>query len=239
MITTSNEAYGFFGNIGSSNLVVALKAKLFDMVGNIVKKALSTHNITDEEAAAVLDSKFGRHLSDYLSSESDIAAIKLKVSEALSQSSWKKNAINELQYFRSLQSEGMEESGRIISNLLTESSSTLTTRERRILGNAISKEPVLGGNEKVPKLGQALNVLSRVLSDNGFVLDMVSGDILMGHKGNRALPFRRALPEGSDAFDEGQEIDSRISFNWEDLNASSSAQRQLDPKNYEVIAYLT
>jgi hypothetical protein len=132
----------------------------------------------------------------------------------------------------------MIRSMKIISMLL-ESTSVLSARERRKLNNDIHREPVLGGNEKVARLGQALTVLSGVLSKNGFVLDMVPGDLLMGPKGSRALSFRRALPEGSDAFDEGQEVDSRVSFNWENLNASSSSSRMFDDKRYEVIAYLT
>jgi hypothetical protein len=122
----------------------------------------------------------------------------------------------------------------MVSRLLESSGSILSTKERRVLNNAIHREPVLGGNKKVRGLGEALNVLSRVLSDNGFVLDMVYGDLLLGPKGSRALSFRRALPPGSDVFDEGMGVDSRISFNWEDLNASE------DPhdKNYEIIVYL-
>jgi hypothetical protein len=150
------------------------------------------------------------------------------------QSAEKKKSIKKEKF-----AESIRKSNGVILGLLQESTSTLTARERRLLNNAIHKEPILGGNEKVGKLGKALAVLTRVLSDSGFVLDMVPGDLLLGDKGNRALSFRRALPEGSDPFDEGQEVDSKVSFNWENLDASNSQERQFDAKRYEVVVYLT
>lgn len=127
----------------------------------------------------------------------------------------------------------------LIGSLLESGNTTLSKREREALSAEIHKNPVLGGNTKVERLGAALAELTKALDAKGFILDMVPGDILMGPKGSRTLSFRRANPPGSDIFDEQPEMGSRISFNWEDLNASSSMSRQQDRKRYEVVCYLT
>ena len=244
MITSNNKDHGFFWTFKNYSTVVdELNSRMFDLVGQIVK---TSFGCTDEEAAYVLDAAFGRHLADYVAESSNTTSLRVKVSEVLSRGQWAKQ-VRELIGLKRLEDKEAEESGipvsykescKMVSKLLESAEHILSIKERRVLNNAIHKEPILGGNQKVRKLGEALNILSRVLSESGFVLDMVPGDLLLGPKGNRTLSFRRALPSGSDVFDEGAEVESRISFNWEDLNASD-APRQIGEKSYEVVVYLT
>jgi hypothetical protein len=244
MITSNNKDHGFFFTFKNYSTVVdQLNSKMFDLAGQAIKEAFGC---TDEEAAYVLDSSFGRHLADQVVESNSPTSFRVKISELLSRSRDARE-VRERIKFKRLEDKEAEESGipasyrescKMVSRLLESAENILSIKERRVLNNAIHKEPVLGGNQKVRKLGEALNVLSKVLSENGFVLDMVPGDLLLGPKGNRTLSFRRALPSGSDVFDEGTEIESRVSFNWEDLNASD-APRQIGEKSYEVVVYLT
>ena len=96
------------------------------------------------------------------------------------------------------------------------------------------KFPVLGGTFKVSKPSEALAFIHRALHSVGFELDMVTGDILIGDKGQKLLPFSR-IPENPAS--EGEQItNSRISFNWE--VTSVSPKNPLD-KKVEVVAYVT
>lgn len=110
----------------------------------------------------------------------------------------------------------------------------ITPSERRKIGSQIYKFPVLGGNIKVSKPSEALAFLHRALHAVGFELDMVTGDILLGDKGSRLLPFSRTPVNPSD---DGESIEnSRISFTWEVTSVSPT--NSLD-KKFEVTVYVT
>lgn len=124
-----------------------------------------------------------------------------------------------------------------MADLLTEASGTLqatsklTAPERRRITNSLGRYKELDGNIKVPSLGTAISKLAAAIDEAGFTLEMVSGDILLGDKGNRHLPFMRK-PTGSDAFAEGPRVEGCfINFTWENLSREG--------RSYEVIAYLT
>ena len=128
--------------------------------------------------------------------------------------------------------------------------------ERRKIANELHKYPVLQGNEKVHKPSEALKYITKALNDAGFQLNMVTGDILLGDKGQRLLSFSRApnpmyvSPEMAlDAGDrsmagslysgseEGEEItNSRISFAWEVTSVSPTNSLE---KKFEIVAYVT
>jgi hypothetical protein len=109
----------------------------------------------------------------------------------------------------------------------------ISAAERRKINNIIHKRPELGGNVKFPQHGgksKAIGILANALKEAGFVLDMVTGDLLLGDKGSRMLTFRRESTN-PDPFIEGEEIkNSAIHFNWENLGT------QEDP-NFEIVAY--
>ena len=114
---------------------------------------------------------------------------------------------------------------------------TLKSPERIKINNKFHSYGELGGNIKLDKKEKALSIITKILNDFGFSLDMVSGDMLMGEKGNRLLTFR-VNTSGEDQFSEGLEVtNSRVSFTWENME-----RPQLDSgksPRWEVIAYLT
>jgi hypothetical protein len=66
---------------------------------------------------------------------------------------------------------------------------------------------------------------------------MVSGDMLMGDKGNRNLSFRRANDPGQDPFTEKPAIvNSRIAFVWDRMDGPT-AQNPNSPNKFEILAY--
>lgn len=111
--------------------------------------------------------------------------------------------------------------------------STLNARERKAVNATIGARKELDGNIKHTGASKALAVLSSCLDAHGLVLDMVTGDMLMGEKGSRHLTISRRAPEGSDPFTPGVQIEnSRVCFTWENLGT------QFAPR-VEVIAYLS
>jgi len=227
MIESNNKDYGFYATLDSSRVVHNLKEKVFDAMAQML---VTKFKLSEGEAAYVLDSRIGRHLADVVSSSESIQSMTLSGEGYISK--WWKDIKSLILQFRS----EMSESSVIISKLLESSESFLSKPERTSISNSFHKDPILSGNDKVRSLGQAVSRLSQVMSDHGFVLDMVSGDLLLGEKGSRLLSFRRALPPGSDAFSEGPEVENtRVSFNWDNLN---DMNRTLS-KSYEVIVYLT
>lgn len=117
--------------------------------------------------------------------------------------------------------------------------SKLTASEKKKISNEMHKYKELGGTVKVPKLGVALNKIQMALDAAGFQLDMVSGDMLMGNKGNRLLPFRRKSTS-DDPYSEGSAIEnSRINFTWEITDARANAPLLVGNQSYEVISYVT
>ncbi len=90
----------------------------------------------------------------------------------------------------------------------------------------------LDGNGRFQKKEHGLQAVSKVLSAFGFQLDMVSGDLIMGDKGQRMFVFRRANAEGQDPYTEQPEIaNSRIVFVWENL------ARPGQPAQFEILVY--
>jgi hypothetical protein len=118
------------------------------------------------------------------------------------------------------------------------SEATLKANERKAINNAIHKREELGGKIKVDSVGQAINILAKVLDDVGYTLGMVSGDLILGDKGSRMLSFSRKSTN-PDPQIEGQEItNSRISFNWEVTSHNLNSKTPIyGDKKYEIVAY--
>lgn len=236
MIESTNKDYGFFGTIKGGRMVEQFTSKLFDIAGQGVKEALGC---TDEEAAAVLDSRIGRHLADVVAGTDNPTSLRVNINSWISKRSWSKEALQYLKIYRQEKQE-MGESRKMVRELLEASEHYLSKRERDSIGNALFDDPILSGREKVRGLGVAVSRLASVLDKLSFSLDMVSGDLLLGDKGSRLLSFRRSLPPGSDIFSEGPELESRIAFNWENLNRPLTIDGldKMD-KSYEIVCYLT
>jgi hypothetical protein len=97
----------------------------------------------------------------------------------------------------------------------------LVQKERNAIGSAFAKAGV-DGNGRFTSVGKGLSAVAFALDSVGFNLDMVSGDLVLGDKGSRMLPFRRKSP---DATVELPEIkNSRIVFNWEKLEDNFEIQ---------------
>lgn len=95
---------------------------------------------------------------------------------------------------------------------------------------------MLGGNMKVDSISKGLHELGNILDSCGYNLEMVTGDMIMGEKGNILLKFSRKT---DNPFIEGVEIEnSRISFAWENLELPDKDGFQ-SKKKYEILAYLT
>jgi hypothetical protein len=123
------------------------------------------------------------------------------------------------------------------SDELTEAAEhTLTSSERSKINAALRKNK-LDGTGRFETAGKALILTTEALDSVGFDLDMVSDHALpqahqkkAGAGGNLMLTFRRKYV-GSNSFSEGVQIkNSRISFTYENLDASAS-------KPIEVVAY--
>lgn len=122
------------------------------------------------------------------------------------------------------------------SDELTEAAEhTLTSSERNKINAALRKNK-LDGTGRFEKVAQALTATTEALDSVGFSLDMVSDHALptahnkAGAKDQLMLSFRRKYI-GSDSFAEGVQIkNSRISFNYENLDVKAS-------KPIEVVAY--
>ena len=90
----------------------------------------------------------------------------------------------------------------------------ISNSERTKISAAFSKAGV-DGNGRFNNASKGISAVSVALDSVGFNLDMVSGDIILGDKGNRLLPYRRKT---TDSNIESPEIkNSRIAFNWEKL----------------------
>lgn len=114
-------------------------------------------------------------------------------------------------------------------------SSTINKKERIKIQNALHKSNVLGGNTKVDSISKGLFEVGNALDACGFNLQMVTGDMILGPKGNILLSFSR---KGENSFVDGVEIEnSRISFTWENLEKVEGGFE--GKKRYEIIAYLT
>lgn len=109
----------------------------------------------------------------------------------------------------------------------------ITTSERNKISAAFAKVG-LDGNGRFEKKEQGLAAVTSVLDQMGFQLDMVSGDMIMGDKGNRTFIFRRKNDPGQDPFSEKPEIsNSRIAFVWENMGSSSPDASS----RFEILAY--
>ena len=115
-------------------------------------------------------------------------------------------------------------------------SPNLNKKERIKIQTSIHKNKMLGGNLKIDSKSKALWEVGKVLSSCGFTLDMVTGDQILGPKGNVLLSFSR---KSKNPYIAGTEIENaRISFTWENLEPLDASGAELK-KNYEIIAYLT
>jgi len=112
----------------------------------------------------------------------------------------------------------------------------LTNSERKKIGAAFTKLG-LDGNGRFEKKEHGLSAITDALSSLGFQLNMVSGDTIMGDKGQRNLPFRRTNDPGADVFTDKPEIEnSRIVFVWERLDGPGFAYPHA-PSKFEILAY--
>jgi hypothetical protein len=123
----------------------------------------------------------------------------------------------------------------LIREVISEvSAGRINASERNKIATQLRSSPVLQGNEKVHKPSEGIKFIVQALDKVGFQLDMVTGDILLGDKGQRLLPFsRRSVTPNQ----EGEPIqNSRISFSWEVTSVSPT--NSLD-KKFEVTSYVT
>ena len=112
----------------------------------------------------------------------------------------------------------------------------LSKKERIKITNQIHGSKMLGGNMKVDSISKGLHEVGNILNSCGYNLEMVTGDMIMGEKGNILLKFSRKT---DNPFIEGIEIEnSRISFAWENLELPDKDGFQ-SKKKYEILAYLT
>ncbi len=107
----------------------------------------------------------------------------------------------------------------------------LTKPERRIIQNSLTKYG-LDGNGRFGNTSKAIVALSNALGDVGFSLDMVAGDILLGDKGSRLLPFRKNLDTIKIGEEHPEVENSRIYFNWEKLGTDKEGHPV-----FEVLCY--
>ena len=113
MIESTNKDYGFFGTIKNSRMVDQFTSKLFDIAGQGVKEAFGC---TDDEAAAVLDSRIGRHLADVVT-DADPTSLRVNVNSWISKRSWAKEVREVLKFVRQEKQEEMGESRRMVGEL--------------------------------------------------------------------------------------------------------------------------
>lgn len=107
----------------------------------------------------------------------------------------------------------------------------LTKPERRMITDSLTQYG-LDGNGRFGNTSKAITALSRALDAVGFQLEMVAGDILLGDKGSRLLPFRKEL-ETIKIGEEHPEVEnSRIYFNWEKLGTDKEGNPV-----FEVLCY--
>lgn len=99
----------------------------------------------------------------------------------------------------------------------------ITAQQIRQIQKATHASRICQGLDKLPNVPKGITEITRILANLNFNLDMVSGDILLGEKGTRLLPF---------SFADGTSTGKYISFTWENLSN--------DPFNprFEIIAYL-
>lgn len=113
------------------------------------------------------------------------------------------------------------------ADLSTASATHLTVSERKAITKGILSCDLLRGLDRTKTKGQALGAINAILNEQGFFLNMVPGDIIMGDHGNRSLPFSR---QGQD-----QSIENAsITFVWEELSGI-----KWGAKRWEFIAYVS
>lgn len=91
---------------------------------------------------------------------------------------------------------------------------TLTITERTAITRQLLTKDVLRGIDRTKTKGQALNIIGDCLNKCGFELGLVSGDIILGDRGQRILPFNRANCDNSIE-------NSGIVFVWEKTGNNS------------------
>jgi hypothetical protein len=106
-----------------------------------------------------------------------------------------------------------------------------TVSERTRIARALMCSDLLRGLDRNQSKPRALWAIHEALTKCGFVLDMVSADIIMGDKGQRCLSFSRQ----DDLIDgDGVRIENAaICFVWENLAATVESPR------WEFLAYVS
>ena len=98
--------------------------------------------------------------------------------------------------------------------------------EKRNLCHDIQSSLVLTGQDRTKTVGRALSLITEILWNRGFSLDMVS-ILPSATKGSLCIPFRRSSEEDSMS----DIVNAAISFTWENLGT------QFEPR-FEFIAYV-
>jgi len=93
-----------------------------------------------------------------------------------------------------------------------------TAATRRRISNELASTPATNGCLRTLSKGMVLNVICDILRKSGYTLDTVTGDILLGDKGNRILPVITD-DENTSTVD-----NMAISFTWEKLDENGSME---------------
>jgi hypothetical protein len=100
---------------------------------------------------------------------------------------------------------------------------TASKAELNFVSRSILKRDTLRGLDRNKSKGEAIRLIATCLEEWGFYLNMVSGDTILGDKGQRSLAFSRDDNEGR------MIENARIQFVWE----------KLDDERMEFLAYVS
>lgn len=212
------------------------ETELKKLVKAIIKEVISLKNESQEqviykdrqggETVYWMDNKdTGGHI--YLKPEAVARMVKKghKIIELDADPRMAKRQIDpDLSNYTDLEELGLSEAGEIQLD-------RISPREKKLMSQAFNKVG-LDGNGRFQSVSQGLRAVTDALSSLGFNLDMVTGDMVLGEKGQRQLSFRRTNDPGADPFTEKPMIkNSRIAFVWENLSGEGATPR------YEILAY--
>lgn len=103
-----------------------------------------------------------------------------------------------------------------------------TAKDKRNASKGIHSNKSLGGVGRFTSLSKAISALAQALDSQGFMLGMVSGDILLGDHGTRQLEYGNNNNGEFVPFE-----NSRIVFCWENMLPESSFPDKL----FEILCY--
>ncbi len=98
--------------------------------------------------------------------------------------------------------------------------------EKNLITVELIGYPILTGNDRSHNKGYAINKITEALNKAGYDLNMVSGDTILGEKGNLNIGFSKSGTE--------EMVDNAcIHFVWENLSGD-----QFNPR-WEFLAYVS